>query len=194
MKVVGITGGIGSGKTTVCSIFAALGVPVYYADDRAKFLMANDPNLKKRIVEVFGDESFRDGKLNRAYLADRVFSSDSQLDLLNTLVHPAVAEDFKQWVLQQHEVPYVLKEAAILFESGSYRSVDGTVLVTAPEHIRIERVMKRDGVSKDAVLSRMSKQWTDEQKVTLADHIIENDGYQLVVPQVIELHRKFSAP
>lgn len=191
MKVVGITGGIGSGKTTACKIFEQLGVPVYYADNRAKELMVNDEKLKSRIMAAFGDQAYVNGALNRAYLASQVFNSKDKLSVLNGIVHPAVADDFELWLERQKDACYVLKEAAILFESGAYQDVDISVLVIAPEQLRIERVVNRDGTTEEEVLRRMKNQWTQEHKIKLADHIITNDGTELLIPQILELHRKF---
>lgn len=192
MKVVGITGGIGSGKTTTCQIFEALGVPVYYADFRAKYLMANNTTLKRKIVQAFGERAYKDGELNREYLAKEVFGSKEKLSVLNGLVHPAVADDFDAWLDEKKQSPYVLKEAAILFESGAYHNVDVTVLVIAPKETRVDRVSKRDGSSREEIIQRMNNQWTQERKAKLADHIINNDGTQFLIPQVLELHRRFS--
>lgn len=191
MKVIGITGGIGSGKTTTCQIFEQLGVPVYYADVRAKQLMVEDP-LKSKIVQAFGERAYNNGQLDRSYLAKEVFNSKEKLSVLNGIVHPAVGDDFDEWLEQNSKVPYVLKEAAILFESGAYHAVDYTVLVIAPEDVRINRVMQRDGSTRDEVLQRMNNQWTQERKAKLADHIINNDGSHMLIPQVLELHQKFS--
>lgn len=193
MKVVGITGGIGSGKTTACKVFEQLGVPVYYADNRAKELMVNDPKLKERIVAAFGNEAYVNGRLDRAYLAGQVFNSKEKLSVLNGIVHPAVADDFDLWLERQNGADYVLKEAAILFESGAYQDVDISVLVIAPEQLRIERVIDRDGVTSEEVLRRMKNQWTQERKAKLADHILNNDGTELLIPQVLGLHRKFNS-
>ena len=192
MKVVGITGGIGSGKTTTCQIFEALGAPVYYADFRAKYLMANNTTLKRKIVQAFGERAYKDRELNREYLAKEVFGSKEKLSVLNGLVHPAVADDFDAWLDEKKQSPYVLKEAAILFESGAYHNVDVTVLVIAPKETRIDRVSKRDGSSREEIIQRMNNQWTQERKAKLADHIINNDGTQFLIPQVLELHRRFS--
>ena len=192
MKVVGITGGIGSGKTTACQIFEELGVPVYFADVRAKELMALEP-LKTKIIQAFGKKAYNGNELDRKYLAKQVFASREKLSVLNGLVHPAVADDFEEWLEQNKKTKYVLKEAAILFESGAYQDVDITVLVVAPEDLRLQRVMQRDGSTKEEVLQRMKNQWTQERKVKLADHIINNDGIQLLIPQVLELHKKFSS-
>lgn len=193
MKVVGITGGIGSGKTTACKIFEQLGIPVYYADNRAKDLMVKDQKLKDRIVAAFGDEAYVNGRLDRAYLASQVFNSKEKLSILNGIVHPAVADDFDLWLECQSGADYVLKEAAILFESGAYQDVDISVLVIAPEQLRIERVIDRDGATSDEVLRRMKNQWTQERKAKLADHILNNDGTELLIPQVLGLHRKFTS-
>lgn len=191
MKVIGITGGIGSGKTTTCQIFEQLNVPVYYADVRAKQLMAEEP-LRSKITQAFGEKAYKNGQLDRAYLASEVFSSKEKLSVLNGLVHPAVADDFDEWLEQNEKAPYVLKEAAILFESGAYHAVDYTVLVIAPEEVRVARVVERDGTTEDEVIKRMNNQWTQERKVKLADHIINNDGSKLLIPQVLELHNRFS--
>ena len=190
MKVVGITGGIGSGKTTCCQIFEELGVPVYYADSRAKLLMVENP-LRAKILQAFGEKAYTGTQLNRTYLSEQVFGSKEKLSVLNGLVHPAVADDFENWIDENKEAKYVLKEAAILFETGAYQNVDITVLVIAPQEVRLKRVMKRDGSSQEEVKQRMANQWTQERKVKLADHIINNDGKQLIIPQVFELHEKF---
>ena len=191
MKVIGITGGIGSGKTTTCKVFEELGIPVYYADVRAKELMASDPELKRKVTALFGEEAYSGNMLNRAYLAQQVFGSKEKLSALNGVVHPAVANDFEEWLDRHKDHKYVLKEAAILFESGAYQNVDITVLVIAPEKLRLERVMNRDGVTREDVLKRMKNQWTQERKAKLADHIITNDETQLLLPQVFKLHQKF---
>ena len=193
MKIVGVTGGIGSGKTTVCKIFEEIGVPVYYADVRAKELMETNVELRNKLINVFGDKTYLNGKLNRSYLATQIFNSKEKLSIINGLVHPAVAEDFDLWVESHQNSAYVLKEAAILFESGAYQDVDISVLVIAPEDIRLERVMSRDGSAKEDVQKRMNNQWTQERKAKLADHIIKNDGTEMLIPQVLELHNRFKA-
>lgn len=192
MRIIGITGGIGSGKTTVCGIFEALGTPIYYADDRAKAVMHSDSVLVNDIKRHFGEEAYVNEQLNRAFLAKQVFGSKEQLAVLNGLVHPAVARDFMVWVSQHTDHPYVMKEAAILFESGAYKVVEETILVTADEAVRLQRVMLRDGISEDEVRQRMANQWSEERKVALANHIIHNDGHQLLIPQVLALHTQFS--
>jgi len=194
MRIIGITGGIGSGKTTVCSVFAALGVPVYAADDRAKEVMTTDVQLVAEIKQHFGEAAYTEGKLNRSFLAQQVFGDKNRLAMLNSLVHPAVARGFMQWTIEHAHHTYVVKEAAILFESGAYKAVNEVVLVSAPENIRLQRVMQRDGISEAEVRQRMANQWTEEQKAALAHHSIINDNHNLVVPQVIALHSKFNRP
>ena len=192
MLKIGITGNIGSGKTTVSKIFEILGVPVFYADDAAKNVMTHDPVLVGQLIDAFGAGSFFiDGTLNRKHIADIVFKDETQLLLLNSLVHPAVFRAFDQWVADRKNVPYVLKEAALLFESDSYKMCDQTILVTAPLDIRINRVMQRDGLQRTDILNRESKQFTEEKKKTLANFNIKNDDTELVIPQVLKLHDLF---
>ncbi len=192
MLKIGITGNIGSGKTTVSKVFEILGVPVFYADDAAKKVMTHDPLLVGQLINAFGAGSFfSDGALNRKHIADIVFKDEAQLQLLNSLVHPAVFRAFNQWVANIKNVPYVLKEAALLFESDSYKMCDQTILVTAPLELRINRVMQRDGLQRADILNRENKQFTEEKKKTLANFIIKNDDTELVIPQVLELHDVF---
>ena len=192
MLKIGITGNIGSGKTTVSKVFEILGVPVFYADDAAKKVMTHDPLLVGQLINAFGAGSFfSDGALNRKHIADIVFKDEAQLQLLNSLVHPAVFRAFNQWVANIKNVPYVLKEAALLFESDSYKMCDQTILVTAPLELRINRVMQRDGLQRADILNRENKQFTEEKKKTLANFIIKNDDTELVIPQVLELHDGF---
>lgn len=187
---VGITGGIGSGKTTVCRIFELLGVPVYYADDRAKWLMNNDPILRDGLLQQFGEEAYLpDGGLNRAHIASIVFNDKSQLETLNSLVHPAVRRDGEDWAAAQI-APYTLREAALLFESGIYQTLDQLITVTAPESVRIARVVARDNTSEEAVRARMANQWPEEKKVALSDFIIQNDGQHGLLEQVWKLHHQ----
>ncbi len=187
---VGITGGIGSGKTTVSNIFRALGIPVYDADSRAKWLMAHDEALKKDLISNFGDKTFTpSGALDRKYLAGTVFGDPGQLRLLNSLVHPAVGEDARKWHARLTGIPYSLKEAALLYESGSFRDLDYVIVVTAPAETRVQRVMRRDGVSRDAVEARMRNQWPEAEKAARADFLIQNDGKKRLIPQVLDIHR-----
>jgi dephospho-CoA kinase len=187
---VGLTGGIGSGKSLICSILEKLRVPVYYADAEAKRLMNNDPDLKIQIVDLFGEQAYRQDSLDRKYLAERLFGDEEMLAAMNKVVHPAVREDFNRWTNLQKEAPYVVEEAAILFESGAHVELDYTVLAYAPAEIRISRVMDRDGTDRESVLKRMGHQLSEEEKKKLADYIILNDGQQMLLPQVIELHNK----
>jgi dephospho-CoA kinase len=190
MKKIGITGSIGSGKSTVSNIFSALGIPVYDADSRAKFLMIYNPSLINGIKQLFGSEAYLlSGELNRAHIASIAFQDTSVLAQLNALVHPAVFGDFDNWCTQQ-KTPYVLKEAALMFESDSYKQLDEVIVVTAPEELRIKRTMNRDGVSKDAVLSRMNNQLSQEEKLARGQHEIRNNELELLIPQVISLHQQ----
>jgi dephospho-CoA kinase len=193
MLKIGITGGIGSGKTTVCSIFETLGIPVFYADTVAKQIMVTDPILVAGVKQAFGADSyFADGTLNNKHIAAIVFNNAAQLEKLNGLVHPAVFRAFDSWMLQVPDtVPYTLKEAALLFESGSYQMCDQTVLVIAPIELRLQRVMARDGVSEAQVRARMDKQLSDEQKMKMADHLIYNNETDSLIAQVLKLHQQF---
>jgi len=192
MFKVGITGNIGSGKTTVCKIFEVLGVPVFYADDAAKDVMITDAELIAGINQAFGNEAyFEDGTLNRKHIAGIVFNNKEELAKLNALVHPAVFRAFDKWVLGKKNAPYVLKEAAILFESGSYKMCDRTVIVTAPLELRIKRVTTRDGITADEVKNRNERQFTEEQKLAMANDVIINNDTQLVIPQVLKLHELY---
>lgn len=192
MLKAGITGGIGSGKSTVCRIFEWLGIPVYYADDRAKQLMTEDEDLRAEIRMLLGEEAYlSDGSLNRAHIAGIVFSDADMLGKLNALVHPAVHRDGEAWHLRQ-SAPYTLREAALLYESGGYRLLDKMVVVTAPVELRIERVMARDSVDRSAVEARLSKQWPEEKKVEMADFVIVNDGIKPILPQILQVHRALS--
>ncbi|MGV3762993.1 dephospho-CoA kinase [Parapedobacter sp.] len=190
---VGITGGIGSGKSIVCKVFHTLGIPIFDADREAKRLMATDRGLIAAIRLEFGDGAYdRDGAINRGYLANQVFNDPRRLALLNGLVHPVVIRAGEEWARSQ-DGPYSIKEAALLFESGSFKLNDYTVLVTAPEPVRMARVVQRDGVTPEQVRARMKRQWPDEEKARLADFTIVNDGIQPIIPQVLALDRFFRA-
>ena len=190
MKVVGLTGGIGSGKSTIARLFAALGIAVYDSDTEAKKLINTSAEIKKRIVEVFGTEAYAEGVYNRAYMADIVFRNPDKLAVLNSIVHPVLADDFNQWVALQTS-PYVIKEAAILFESGSYKNCDFIITVTAPEALRISRCMSRDGSTEAQVRARMAQQWTDAQRIALSDAVIENINLEETEKRVRELNNLF---
>jgi dephospho-CoA kinase len=189
MLKIGLTGNIGSGKTTVSKIFEIFGVPVFYADDAAKNVMINDTQLISEIKSAFGDVSyFEDGTLNRKHIAAIVFNNDEQLARLNSIVHPATFRAFDEWVRNFDDIPYVLKEAALLFESDSYKMCDYNISVLAPLETRIERVVKRDDLTRDEIVRREAKQFAEEEKAQLADFVIKNDDTQLVIPQVLKLH------
>ena len=193
MLKIGITGGIGSGKTTVCRVFETLGIPVFYADTIAKELMISDQILVDGVKAEFGAASYTEtGLLNNKHIASIVFEDKLALERLNALVHPAVFRAFDRWLETiSKSVPYILKEAALLFESGSYQMSDQTILVTAPLATKLNRVMQRDGVTKEQVLARMDKQLTDEQKIKMADHFIENNENASIILQVMALHQQF---
>ena len=192
MLRIGITGGIGSGKSTVSKIFEVLGIPVYYADDASKRLMNEDEQLKEKLRSTFGDKTYVDGQLDRAYVAAVVFNDPGKLVLLNSIVHPATIKDAEKWMLHQ-TTPYAIKEAALIFESGSQEYLDKVIGVYTPVTVRIHRVMQRDNVTREEVLSRMNKQIDEDMKMRLCDYIITNNEQELLIPQVIELHKKFLA-
>ena len=189
---VGLTGGIGSGKSVVARIFESLGVPVYYADDAARQIQNQDPQVKKQITEVFGADAYNAEGLNRKFISDIVFSDRQKLDQLNAIVHPATLRDAERW-LNEQTTPYALKEAAIIFESGSHRDLDLVIGVTAPLPLRIKRTMTRDGISSHEVQERMSKQISDAIKMKLCDFVIFNDEKKLLIPQVLDIHEKILA-
>jgi len=186
---VGLTGGIGSGKSTVANIFKVLGIPVFDADTVAKNIMNEDAGLKEKIIETFGQASYVDGQLNRKYIAGIVFNDPFKLEQLNAIVHPATIAAAESWMHQQ-TTPYAVKEAAVLFESGSAAGCDVIVGVFAPQALRVQRVMQRDNVSRQEVLTRISRQIDDDIKKLLCDFVLINDEQQLLLPQVIALHEK----
>ncbi|WP_420576365.1 dephospho-CoA kinase [Ekhidna sp.] len=189
--IVGVTGGIGSGKTTVCKVFETLGAKTYYADDRAKWLMENDPELVESIKSLFGESAFKEGKLDRQHIARAAFKDDSLLNQLNKLVHPAVGRDVEKWMRENQNSKLLLKEAALLFETGSYKNLDRNILVTAPEDMRIRRVVARDSHRKaEDVKDIISKQMKDEEKRKLADFVIENDGNRSMIEQVMNIYKE----
>jgi len=189
MLKVGITGGIGSGKTTVCKIFEKFGIPVYYSDDRAKSLMITSKEIVDGVKNIFGETSYLEsGELNRKHISKQAFSTPEKLKALNELVHPAVANDSLDWHNSQKDVAYTLKEAALIVETGGHKFLDKLIVVSAPQNIRIQRVMDRDDVSKDAVLARMNKQLPEEEKLKHADFIIKNDGSQSLLLQIWKIH------
>lgn len=193
MLKAGITGGIGSGKTTICKMFEKLGVPVYYADDQAKYLMQHEHFLIDQIKKNFGEEVYVNGTLDRKLLASKVFNAPARLTLLNSLVHPAVYRDTERWFEEQKEkkVPYVLKEAALLVETGSYKALDKLIVVTAPLDTRIERITERDNTDEAEIMARINNQLPEEEKVKLADFVITNNGsLEELQEQVLIIHEK----
>ena len=192
MLKVGVTGGIGSGKTTVCKVFELLGIPVFYADDVAKSIMHTDQVLKTDILNTFGESAYtKEGTLNRSYISSLVFNNKLELEKLNSLVHPAVFRAFDNWLLEQKDAPYVIKEAALLYESDSYKMCDESILVIAPTETKISRVKVRDGFSDEDVKLRMNRQFSYEIKIKFADHILNNDETELLIPKIIQLHQHF---
>jgi len=192
MLKAGITGGIGSGKSLVAEMFRILGIPVLNADDAAKHVMDTDEALKAAILGLFGEEVYQNGRLNRPFLSSVVFSDKEKLQALNALVHPATIAYGKRW-METQQAPYVLKEAAIFFESGSYVEMDKMIGVYAPPELRLERAMERDGADKAAIRRRMASQMDEEEKMRRCDYIIFNDGSRSVVDQVLQLHQALLA-
>lgn len=190
MYQVGITGNIGSGKSTVCKIFEGLKIPVYYADERAKWLMVNNPKLKDDIINLLGQKAYLpDGTLNKPFVSSRIFNNDELLDALNALVHPAVFKDADAWH-QRQNAPFTLEESALIIESFRFEDVDFVILVTAPLEVRIDRVMNRDGKTRKDVLAIESNQFDEELKVDIVDFVIVNDGVQDLRRQVIAIYNK----
>lgn len=193
MLKVGITGGIGSGKTTCCRIFEELGVPIYYADLEAKKIMNSNKALKEKLKTAFGKEAYyRNGRLNRPFIASQVFNDKEKLELLNSIVHPILFQEAYDWFNTHDGVPYAIQEAAIMIESGSYRLMDKVILVTAPIETRIDRVMKRDRSTREQVQSRINSQMSDEEKKAHADFIIINESWNSLKPQIEKIHTLLS--
>ncbi|MCA0931484.1 dephospho-CoA kinase [Lutimonas saemankumensis] len=189
LKKVGLTGGIGSGKSTVAKMFEDLDIPVYYADDRAKWLMVNSTELRQAIKNTFGNESYTDQKLNRAYLATKVFKNRKELDKLNAIVHPAVRRDFKEWIEKQNG-PYVIQENPLIFESQNENQFDAVISVVADKEIRIKRVMSRDGHTRSDVINRMKNQTSDEVRRSKSDFVINNTDISDTRSQVFRIHQR----
>lgn len=187
MMVVGLTGGIGSGKTTVAGFFKELGIPVYIADEAGKRLMLSSEKIKSAIIEIFGEKAYPTDSPDRKYIASLVFESPEKLESLNRIIHPQVTADFKSWLKDQN-VAYVIYEAAILFETGGYKKCDYNILVTTPREERIKRLLKRDNSHVQEIEARMANQWSDEKKKKLSDFVIENTELALTRSKVAELH------
>lgn len=191
MKIVGLTGGIGSGKTTVAKMFSELGVPVYIADDEAKKITNSSKVIRRKLIQLLGEQAYIDGSLNRKYVAEKIFSNNALLNAVNAIIHPKVATHFKKWALRQ-KANYVIKEAAILFENGGYKECDVVILVTAPKALRLQRVIKRDNATQGEIEQRMDNQWTDTRKKKLADIIIENIEIEKTRQQVQLIHKSLN--
>ena len=190
MLKVGITGGIGSGKSVVCQIFDILGIPIYYADERAKYLVNTSLIVRSEIIKVFGKDSYSIDGYNRKYMADIVFHDAEQLAKLNNIIHPQVAIDFEGWLSKQQFVKYILKEAAILIESEAYKMMDRIIVVDAPIELRINRIKERNHASEEEIRSRMSSQWTADKIKSFADWIITNDDHTMILPQILSIHNQ----
>ena len=190
MLKIGLTGGIGSGKSTVAKVFQTLGIPVYYADDAAKELMNNNEGLKQQIILHFGEDVYENKVLNRKLLAQKVFNNPTQLHLLNSLVHPATIQAAEDWFAQQ-KAPYCIKEAALIFESGSQQNLDFVIGVYTPTTLRLQRVMQRDKTTKEEVQQRIDMQIDETIKMRLCDFVVNNNEQELLIPQVMALHEKF---
>ncbi len=189
MIVIGITGGIGTGKSLVCKIFKSLGIPVNDADASAKNIIVNDVEVKKSIINLLGNKSYNDdGTYNRAYVASIVFNDKSKLEQLNAIVHPKVIEYGKTWANNNKQYPYLIREAALMFESGSYRYNDFNILIESPLALRMERICNRDKCSKEDALKRIHAQWSDDERRKFADLIIHNDEEMSLVQQVYQIH------
>ena len=189
MKKIGITGGIGSGKTYVASVFQSLGIPIFNADIQAKKLMTSSRRLIKLVKEEFGNDIYKDSDLNKEKLASIVFSNSDKLQKLNSLVHPIVKEEFNNWCKKQTS-PYIIKEAAILFESNSHLGLDVVICVSAPLELRIERLLNRDDYSEKEIKKRIENQISQEEKEKLSDYIIVNDEKELLLPKIIKIHKE----
>lgn len=193
MKIVGLTGGIGSGKTTVAVMFKKLGVPIYIADVEAKKLTNSSKVIKRKLIQILGDQAYNEQGLNEAFVADCIFNNATLLQRVNQVIHPKVKAHFKRWVRKQ-EGGYCIKEVAILFENGGYKDCDYTILITAPMQVKIERLLQRDNSTEEQIASRMKNQWSDAKKKKLADAVIENIKLEKTQKSVLKLHKKLSKP
>lgn len=189
MKIIGLTGGIGSGKSTVADIFRTLGIPVYESDTMAKLLMNNNEDLKEKIKQLLGPQAYSNDEINRSWIAEKVFVDKHLLQQLNAIVHPAVKHDAITWANDPSngKAPYVIKESAILFEENLTEELEAIILVVAPAETRIQRVMERDHITRQQIEERMQHQWTDEKKIPLSDFVIFNDGERSLIDQVIDI-------
>ena len=189
MILVGLTGGIGSGKTTVAGFFKKLGIPVYIADNEAKQLMNRSKIIRRKLTKLFGEEAYINNLLNRPYLANKIFNDESLLKEMNAIVHPKVRKHFERWV-QKQKAPYVIKEAAIIFENGGYLNCDFVITVVADEQVKIERLLARDNTTINKIMAIMKNQWPDSKKVQLSDFVVENNCIEDTEKQVVAVHKK----
>lgn len=190
MKTIGLTGGIGSGKSTVARIFEVMGVPVYYSDDRAKE-MYYVPEVKEKVIALLGKEAYlNEHQIDKKFIANKIFSNTTILQEINGIIHPAVKKDFAEWATKKTHHPFVLKESALLFETGIYKTLDASILVVSPELLRAKRIAKRDNLTETEVISRFRSQMNDEQKIPLASYIIHNDEEHSLIEQVLEVKQK----
>jgi dephospho-CoA kinase len=190
MIKVGITGGIGSGKSVVCNIFRSLGIPFYDADSRAKILMNENRMIQRSLTNYFGNEVYNKGTLDKVFLAQKIFNNGAALDFVNNVVHPAVKSDFIHWAGQQENAPYVIEEAALLFESKSYKELDYVITVTCPEELRIQRVMDRDKTTRDKVEERIKNQLPESEKANKSDFVVVNNDRESLIEQINKIHLK----
>ncbi len=190
MKVIGLTGGIGSGKTTVAKMFQKFDVPVYEADTEAKLLMNRSKVIKRKLIGLFGNDAYRKGALNKPFIADKIFNNTELLNKINAIIHPKVTSHFKRWLTKQADVPYVIKEVAILFENGGYVNCDAIITVIAPIKDRISRVIARDSSTVARVMAIIDNQWNDEKKVEMSQYVITNKSLVKTQQQVEEIHQK----
>ena len=189
MKIVGLTGGIGSGKTTVANMFQALGISIYIADEEAKKLMASSKVIKRKLIALFGEKAYVNDALNKPYIADTIFKNRLLLEKMNTIIHPRVASHFKKWLLKQKS-PYVIKEAAILFENEAYKECDLIITVTAPKELKIKRLLSRDSMTVEKIEAIMNNQWNDEEKMKLSDYVIVNSELENTRQQAVKIHQQ----
>ncbi len=192
MYKVGLTGGIGSGKTTVAHIFEILGIPVFYADTAAKILMNTDADLQKKIIETFGSQSYIDGKFNKPFLSKTVFANEEKTAQINAIIHPATIKNANVWMSKQ-TTTYAIKEAALIFEADAQMHLDIVIGVHSPYHLRLQRTMQRDNLSEIDVFARMQKQMDEDEKMSLCNFVINNNEEELLIPQVLEVHKKILA-
>ncbi|WP_298514711.1 dephospho-CoA kinase [uncultured Kordia sp.] len=190
--IVGLTGGIGSGKTTIAKMFHELGVSIYIADIEAKKLMHTSQEIKEELIAAFGEETYVDGELNRSYLSNIVFNQPEELQKINAIVHPRVGQHFKDWYMSRSEEKYIIKEVAILFENDSYKHCDKIITVVAPLETRFQRLLQRDQTTREAIQSRINNQWDDAKKIALSDYVIHNEDLEKAKTQVAKIHHEIS--